>query len=325
MRILVTGGAGYIGSIVSETLLQNGHEVIVYDNLSTGHRSAVPSEAVFVEGDISDKEKLISTLKQHRIEAVMHFAAFSCVSESVENPMKYYRNNLSGGISLLEAMVNSNVRKIVFSSTAAVYGEPESLPITEEHPTRPTNPYGETKLAFENALKWFDRAFGIRFVSLRYFNAAGASSCRGEKHEPETHLIPLVLQVASGKREFVEVFGNDYPTRDGTCIRDFIHVLDLAEAHVKALEILDEKSEIYNLGCGGEGFTVLEVIETARKVTGRDIKTVFSQRRIGDPAVLIASSEKICRELGWQPKFPSLEEIIESVWKWMQRDESLSV
>ncbi len=325
MRILVTGGAGYIGSIVSEALLQKGHEVVVYDNLSTGHYSNVPLESTFIEGDILNKEKLVSTFRHHGIEAVMHFAAFSCVSDSVKNPTKYYRNNLYGGICLLEAMINSNVRKIVFSSTAAVYGEPKSLPITEEHPTCPINPYGEPKLAFENALKWFDKTFNVRFVSLRYFNAAGASYQRGEKHEPETHLIPLALQVALGKREFVEVFGNDYSTRDGTCIRDFIHVLDIAEAHVKALEILDEKSEIYNLGCGGKGFTVLEVIETVRKVTGREIKVVFGQRRIGDPAVLIASSEKIYKELGWQPKFSSIEKIVESAWRWMQRDESISV
>jgi UDP-glucose 4-epimerase len=245
-------------------------------------------------------------------------AADSLVGESVENPAKYYRNNLLAGLALLDAMTEAGVKRIVFSSTAAVYGEPEKQPIEETDPTVPTNPYGETKLAFEQALKWYDRAYGLRSASLRYFNAAGATVRCGESHNPETHLIPIVLQAAAGTRAAVEIYGEDYATRDGTCVRDYIHVVDLARAHVAALGVLDEGSRIYNLGCGGEGYSVREVIETARSVTGREIPVRVGARRAGDPAVLVASSDKIRRELGWEPTMQDLRAIVESAWRWMQ-------
>jgi UDP-glucose 4-epimerase len=279
----------------------------------------VDPRAVFVQGDLLDRPLLDKTLVEHDIEAVIHMAAYSLVGESVSEPAKYYMNNVIAGISLLDAMRDSGVSKIVFSSTAAVYGEPEKQPIEELDRTAPTNPYGDTKLAFEHALKSYERAYGIRYVSLRYFNAAGASQRCGEIHDPETHLIPIVLQVAAGERKEVEVFGNDYPTRDGTCVRDYIHVIDLARAHVKALEILGERSSIFNLGCGGDGYTVKEVIEMAKEITGRDISARISDRRPGDPAVLIASSDRIRSELGWQPEFQDLRTIIESAWNWTQR------
>ncbi|MDX6288389.1 MAG: UDP-glucose 4-epimerase, partial [Blastocatellia bacterium] len=303
MRILITGGAGYIGSVVTEELLNDGHEAVVLDSLYKGHRNAVDPRAKFVEADLTDSETLREVLKQNHIAAVIHMAADSLVGESVEQPAKYYRNNVAAGLNLLEAMRDSGVGKLVFSSTAATYGEPEKQPITETDPTNPTNPYGETKLAFERVLHWYERAYGLRYASLRYFNAAGATERCGEWHDPETHLIPLVLQVAAGMRLDVAVYGNDYPTADGTCIRDYIHVVDLARAHILALGILDERSAVYNLGCGGEGYSVQEVIDTAREVTGRDIATKVAPRRAGDPSVLIASSEKIRGELGWQPQF----------------------
>lgn len=324
MNILVTGGAGYIGSIVAERLIENAYKVIIYDNLSTGNIESLPESAILVEADISNRNALRNTLLDYEIEAVMHFAAFSLVSESFKDPFKYYNNNLIGGLALLETMLETGIKKIVFSSTAAVYGEPIELPITENHPTNPINPYGETKLAFERALYSLDKTLGLRFISLRYFNAAGASKNRGEKHNPETHLIPIVLEVAMGKRQAVQVFGNDYPTRDGTCIRDYVHVLDIADAHLKALESLNDESKIFNLGCGA-GYSVLEVIEAARKVTGKNIPINFQERRKGEPAVLIASSEKIQHELGWKPKFTSLEEIIESAWKWMIQTEKVMI
>jgi UDP-glucose-4-epimerase len=319
MNILVTGGAGYIGSVVTEQLLKDGHNVVVYDNLSKGYRESVPDKAVFIEGDIAETGKLTEIFRSNRTEAVIHMAAFSLVGESVATPLKYYKNNVAAGISLLEAMQAAEVKKIVFSSTAAVYGEPEKQPIEETDRLQPTNPYGETKLAFENTLKWFEKAYGIRYVSLRYFNAAGASERCGELHEPETHLIPIILQAALGEREYVEVYGDDYPTPDGTCIRDYIHVIDLARAHIKALEILDERSAVYNLGCGGEGYSVKQVIDAAREVTGKKIPVRYGARRAGDPAVLIASSEKIKRELGWSPQLQDLHVIIESAWKWLMR------
>jgi UDP-glucose 4-epimerase len=322
MNILVTGGAGYIGSVVTEELLKDGHGVVVYDNLSKGHRESVPEEAVFVEADIADTEKLTETFRANEVEAVIHMAASSLVGESVQEPLKYYKNNVVAGLSLLEAMLAANVKKIVFSSTAATYGEPEKQPIEETDKTAPTNPYGETKLAFEQALKWFENAHGIRYASLRYFNAAGASERCGELHEPETHLIPIILQAASGAREYIEVFGDDYPTPDGTCIRDYIHVIDLARAHIEALKILDERSAIYNLGCGGAGYSVNQVIEAARAVTGKEINVRYGKRRAGDPAVLIASSDKIKRELGWSPQFQDLHKIIESAWKWLEKHQS---
>lgn len=317
MRILVTGGAGYIGSVVVEELLAQGGTAIVYDNLSKGHRESVAPGAEFIEGELLDSERLERVLAEHQIDAVMHMAADSLVGESFQNPAKYYASNVVGSLALLKAMRAAGVSRIVLSSTAAVYGEPEKQPISEGDATCPTNPYGETKLALERALHWSEKAYGLRYVSLRYFNAAGATARCGEQHDPETHLIPIVLQVASGQRKYLEIFGNDYPTRDGTCVRDYIHVSDLARAHVLALKLLGERSAIFNLGCGG-GYTVLEVVEAARKVTRHAIPVRFGPRRAGDPAVLVASSEKIQRELGWKARQQDLQEIIESAWTWMR-------
>lgn len=318
MRVLVTGGAGYIGSVVTEQLVNDGHRVVVYDNLAKGHLQAVIAGAEFVEGDLLEADKLRQTLDDNRIEAVIHMAAYSLVGESCEEPSKYYRNNVVAGLVLLDAMRDCGVNRIVFSSTAATYGEPEAQPIFESAPTNPTNPYGETKLAFERAMHWWEHAHGLRYASLRYFNAAGASEKCGEDHNPESHIIPVTLQAAAGKRTHVELYGDDYPTSDGTCIRDYIHVVDLARAHILALEVLAERSGIYNLGCGGNGYSVREVIETARRVTGKEIPVRIGPRRAGDPAVLIASSDKIKSELGWQPQFQDLEVIIESAWRWME-------
>lgn len=330
MRVLVTGGAGYIGSVVTEELVKDGHEVVVYDSLDKGHREALAKGAAFVQADLADAATLRVTLLAHRIEAVVHMAADSLVGESCELPAKYYRNNVVNGLALLDAMREANVGRIVFSSTAATYGQPEKQPIEETAPTNPTNPYGETKLAFEQAMRWYQEAYSLRFASLRYFNAAGASETCGEHHEIETHIIPIALQVAAGTRESVEVYGNDYPTPDGTCVRDYIHVIDLARAHILALKALDDPSKgkrassgsspgmIYNLGCGGDGYSVNQVLETAREVTGKHIPARVGPRRAGDPAVLIASSEKMKRELGWNPEFQDLRVIIESAWRWMQ-------
>jgi UDP-glucose 4-epimerase len=318
MRVLVTGGAGYIGSVVSEQLIGDGHQVVVYDNLSKGHRQAVVAGAELVKGDLGDAKTLNQALAERQIEAVIHMAASSLVGESVDHPNKYYRNNVSTGLVLLDAMLACDVKRLVFSSTAAVYGEPEAQPIEETATTSPTNPYGETKLAFEHAMKWFDRAYGLRYASLRYFNAAGATVNCGEDHDPETHIIPITLQAAAGKRSRVEIYGDDYPTTDGTCIRDYIHVIDLARAHIQALAALSEGSRIYNLGCGGAGYSVKEVIDTAQRVAGREIPTNIGPRRAGDPAILVASSDKIKSELGWQPQFQDLELIIDSAWRWMQ-------
>jgi UDP-glucose 4-epimerase len=317
MRVLVTGGAGYIGSVVVEELVGDGHEVVVYDSLYKGHRGAITPGARLIEADLIDGDRLREALSD-RIDAVIHMAADSLVGESVQNPSKYYRNNVVAGLSLLDAMVASGVTRLVFSSTAATYGEPAKQPIEESDPTGPTNPYGQTKLAFEEALRWYEAAYGLHYVSLRYFNAAGATERCGEWHDPETHIIPIVLQVAAGKRAAVEIFGDDYPTRDGTCVRDYIHVVDLARAHILALGILDSRSAIYNLGCGGDGYTVNEVVEIAREVTGKDIPVKVGQRRAGDPAVLIASSERIKKELGWAPQYQDLRKIIESAWLWLQ-------
>ncbi|HEX8889316.1 MAG TPA: UDP-glucose 4-epimerase GalE [Pyrinomonadaceae bacterium] len=318
MRVFVTGGAGYIGSVVTEKLVEDGHEVVVYDNLSKGHRAAVHEDALFVQGDLQDGDTLRRTFREHGTEAVMHMAADALVGESVTNPAKYYHNNFVGGLSLLDAMRAESVRRFVFSSTCATYGEPERVPMDETLPTNPLNPYGQSKLAFEGALKWYGQAYGMNYVSLRYFNAAGATRRFGEQHDPESHLIPIVLQAATAKRSHVEIYGEDYPTRDGTCVRDYIHIVDLARAHILALGVLDERTAIYNLGCGGDGYTVREVIETARAVTGRDIPVRVGPRRAGDPAVLVASSEKIKRELGWTPSMQDLRVIIESAWNWMQ-------
>lgn len=315
MKVLVTGGAGYIGSVVVEELSRDGHDVTVYDNLSKGHRASVTPGAEFIQADLFDSERLKTALRQRQIDAVIHMAAASLVGESVSHPAAYYQSNVVAGLSLLEAMREVGVGRLVFSSTAAVYGEPVRQPIQETDPTEPTNPYGETKLAFEQALKWYSQAYGLRYASLRYFNAAGATSRCGEWHSPETHLIPIVLQVAAGLRPSLEVYGEDYPTRDGTCVRDYIHVVDLARAHILALQI--SQSVIFNLGCG-EGFTVKEVINSAERVTGRSIAIKVTERREGDPAVLIASSEKIQRELGWAPQYNELEMIIASSWEWLK-------
>ena len=317
MRVLVTGGAGYIGSVVSEQLVNDGHEVVIYDNLSKGHRGAVVEGARFVQGDLLEADQLRQTLRHNRIGAVIHMAASSLVGESVEKPSKYYHNNVVAGLVLLDAMRECGVTRIVFSSTAATYGEPAEQPIRETTPTNPTNPYGETKLAFEKTMHWYEGAYGLRYASLRYFNAAGATEKCGEDHDPETHLIPITLQAATGKRPHVEIYGDDYPTADGTCIRDYIHVVDLARAHILALDVLSERSAIYNLGCGGDGYSVRDVIDTARRVTGKEIPVRMGSRRPGDPAVLIASSDKIKSELGWQPQFQDLGLIVESAWKWM--------
>jgi UDP-glucose 4-epimerase len=319
MRTLVTGGAGYIGSVVTEELVNDGHYVVVYDSLDKGHRAAVVDRAAFVQGQLSDKGMLTRTLREHRVQAVIHMAADSLVGESIVAPAKYYRNNVSAGLTLLEAMRECSVDRLVFSSTAAVFGEPEKQPVEEGDPTSPTNPYGESKLAFEKALRWYEVAYGLRYCSLRYFNAAGASSRLGECHHPETHLIPLVLQAALGRIQEITIHGNDYPTRDGTCVRDYIHVVDLARAHVLALHVLQERSATYNLGCGGNGYTVREVVEAASEVTGIDIPIRIGARRVGDPARLIASSNKIKRELNWQPKLQDVHEIIRSAWTWMKQ------
>ncbi|MBE6759689.1 MAG: UDP-glucose 4-epimerase GalE [Ruminococcaceae bacterium] len=319
MRILVAGGAGYIGSHTALELIKAGHEVVVADNLATGYRSAVPSQAKFYEGDLRDPDFLDDIFLNESIDAVIHFAAYSLVGESVINPLKYYDNNLGGAKVLLEAMVKNGVDKIVFSSTAATYGDPENIPILETDRTEPINPYGETKLAMEKMFRWTSLAHGLRYVSLRYFNACGAdeSGTIGEAHNPESHLIPLILQVPLGKREAISVFGSDYDTDDGTCVRDYIHVTDLAQAHILAVEYLNNggQSDIFNLG-NGVGYSVREVIETARKVTGHAIPHVDAARRPGDPARLVASSEKAKKILGWKPEHDSLEEIISSAWKW---------
>lgn len=318
MAILVCGGAGYIGSHMVAELLENNKEVVILDNFSTGHHSAILGGKVY-EGDLRDRNILDKVFSENNIEAVIDFAAFSLVGESMTNPLKYFNNNVYGTISLLEAMKDHNVKYIVFSSTAATYGEPETIPIIEKDKTLPTNAYGESKLLVEKILNWCDRAYGIKYTALRYFNAAGAhiNGSIGEDHSPETHLIPLILNTALGKRDKIMMFGDDYETKDGTCIRDYIHVTDLAKAHLLALDRLmkGEPSTIYNLG-NGKGFSVKEVIEVSRNVTNREIKSEVAERRAGDPAVLIASSEKAMKELGWNPKFNSLETIIETAWNW---------
>ncbi len=321
MAILVLGGAGYIGSHTVKALCDEGVDTVVADNLSTGHTQAVDKRARFYKGDISDSAFLDTLFHKEQIEGVIHFAAYSLVGESVSNPLKYYENNLCGTRVLLEAMVAHKIDKIVFSSTAATYGEPERMPIDEQDRTCPTNPYGETKLAMEKMFYWTAKAHGLRYVSLRYFNACGADACGeiGEAHAPESHLIPLILQVPNGQRPHISIFGSDYPTKDGTCVRDYIHVTDLAQAHILAMRYLagGNESSIMNLG-NGVGFTVQEVIETARRVTGHSIPAVRASRREGDPAQLIASSDKARSLLGWRPQHAALEEIITSAWNWHQ-------
>ena len=316
--ILVTGGAGYIGSHTVRELRERGLDVVVYDNLSTGHVEAI-GDTPFVKGDLFDVELLRKTFKDYKVDSVIHFAAYSLVGESMTNPAKYYHNNVAGTLSLLDAMIMEDVKYLVFSSSAATYGDCGDGLITEESPQNPTSVYGQTKLMMEQFMQDYDKAYGMKYVALRYFNATGAhiSGEIGEAHNPESHLIPLILQVPNGKREQINIFGEDYPTHDGTCIRDYIHVTDLADAHIKALEYLKNggKSTHYNLG-NGNGFSVKEVIDMVEKVVGKHVKRCIADRRAGDPASLGASSEKIQRELGWKPRFANLEDIVATAWKW---------
>jgi len=322
MKLLVTGGAGYVGSVVAAELLRAGHRVAVFDSLSRGHRRALPPGADLVVEDLADRHALDNFFQSGPVDAVLHFAALIEAGESMQVPERYFRNNSANTLNLLEAMLAHGVKRFVFSSTAALYGNPERIPVEEDAPLRPTNPYGESKLLVEQMLAWFHRVHGVRYASLRYFNAAGAAGDLGEDHRPESHLIPLVLQVARGQREHISVFGADYPTPDGTCVRDYIHVADLASAHLLALDALatsrGEQPLIYNLG-NGRGFSVRQVIEAARRITGHPIPSLDAPRRPGDPAVLVASSEKIRRELGWQPQHPELDSIIASAWEWKRR------
>ena len=319
MNVLVTGGAGYIGSVVAAELLKAGRGVLIYDDLSRGHRRAAPKGAELIVADTADRAALDHVFMTHPVDAVMHFAALIEAGESMKNPAAFFRNNTANALTLLEAMLAHGVKKFVFSSTAALFGNPERSPIEDDDPLRPTNVYGESKLMVERMLAWFNSVHGLRYASLRYFNAAGAMSAdHGEDHQPESHLIPLVLKVALGQIEHVNILGVDYPTPDGTCVRDYVHVLDLASAHLLALDALEHRDRlIYNLG-NGQGFSVREVIEVARNVTGRPIPVVESPRRPGDPAILIASAAKIRRELNWRPQFPDLETIVASAWRWHQ-------
>ena len=320
--ILVVGGAGYIGTHMVGLLLEEGYQVIVLDNLSRGNQDLLPG-GIFIKGDLGDGALLDDLFKTHPVDAVMHFAAYALVGESVEIPLEYYQNNVSATVRLLDAMIRHQVKSFIFSSSAAVYGEPEKVPIRETHPCHPTNPYGTTKRMVEKILADCDAAYGLRYASLRYFNAAGAhpSGDIGERHDPESHLIPLILKVALGERDHIKVFGTDYPTQDGTCVRDYIHVNDLGRAHILALEALlnGAESAAYNLG-NSKGYSVYEVIEAARRVTGHPVPVVEEGRRAGDPAVLVADSEKIRKALGWAPEYEDLEVIIRSAWKWHQRD-----
>jgi|SRR5579871_174457 len=319
MNILVTGGAGYIGGTVCRMLLGEGHSVTVLDNLCHSKRLAVADGVKFVEGDLADRALVEKTLQEGKFDGVMHFAALIEAGESMQRPEIYFRNNTASTLTLLEAMLATGHDKLVFSSTAACYGDPEKIPILEDAKLAPTNPYGESKLLVEYMLRWMNQIHGFRYASLRYFNVAGAIEGYGEAHEPESHLIPLILDVAMGRRASIKIFGQDYPTKDGTCVRDYIHVQDLADAHLLALGALKEKSRlIYNIGTG-QGFTVREVIESVQRVTGRPIAVEECPRRLGDPVVLVASSEKIKAELGWRPKFPELDQIILSAWEWHKK------
>jgi len=317
MNILVTGGAGYIGSIVTEELIKQGDAVVVFDNLCQGHRAAVHPGAAFVEGDLTDRAAVQGVFDAHDVEAVMHFASHTLVGESMEQPFLYIGDNVTNGLNLLREAVAHGVRRFILSSTANLFDAPQRIPIDEEERIVPGSPYGESKYILERVLHWLDRIHGFRYAALRYFNAAGASPIgeRGEDHHPETHLIPLVLQVALGQRERIVIFGDDYPTRDGTCVRDYVHVTDLAQAHILALRALDGGSRTYNLG-NGQGFTVKEVIETCRRVTDHPIPAEVGARRPGDPATLIAGSDRIRRELGWEPRYPELHTIVEHAWAW---------
>ena len=318
MNILVTGGAGFIGSVTTESLIQRGHKVTVLDNLVTGHRAAVHPEATFVQADIADEEKVTQAVREQGVEAVLHFAAYSLVGESMEQPAKYFQNNSAGTLKLLETLLSQGVKKFVLSSTAALFGKPDTLPISEDATIQPGSVYGESKYLTERMLGWLNETQGLGYVALRYFNAAGASQRFGEDHRPESHLIPITLQVAQGKRDFIAIFGDDYDTRDGTCVRDYVHVLDLAQAHILALETLEEgEAKRYNLG-NGQGFSVREVIEVCREVTGHDIPAKVQPRRPGDPAALVADSSLVKRDLGWQPEHESLREMVASTWAWFE-------
>ncbi len=319
MNILVTGAAGYIGSVCAEVLLSRGFRVVALDNLQEGHRAAVPPQAVFVEADLAIRPQIEQVFSQHRIGAVMHFAGEALVAKSMREPSTFYAANVACGVNLLDAMIRHGVRKFIFSSTAATYGEPAIVPIPEDHPNNPINPYGKSKLVFEQILADYAKYAGLQFVALRYFNAAGASPERGEAHRQETHLIPRVLSAALGELPELEVFGADYPTPDGTCVRDYIHILDIADSHIRALEAIERVSgSAFNVG-NSRGYSILEVLETARRVTGRAIPHKFSPRRPGDPAVLVASAEKLRRELGWEARHSSLENIVETAWRWKQK------
>ena len=319
MNILVTGGAGYIGGTVALRLLSAGHNVLIYDNFCHGHRDLVPAGTQLIEGDVADRAKLERVFREQKVNGVMHFAALIEAGESMKHPEIYFRNNTASTLTLLEAMLGAGVNRLVFSSTAAVYGEPERTPIEETAALAPTNAYGESKLLVEQMLTWINRIHGLRYASLRYFNVAGAVEGRGEAHEPESHLIPLILDVALGRRQSIKIFGKDYPTPDGTCIRDYVHVGDLADAHILAFEALATRSRlIYNLG-NGKGFSVREVLESARRVTGHPIPVVEEPRRPGDPAVLVASSKRIIEELGWKPQYSALDDIVRSAWAWHQQ------
>jgi UDP-glucose 4-epimerase len=317
VRVLVTGGAGYIGSVTVEQLILAGHDVVVVDSLRRGHRAAVHPAATLIEADLFERDRLQQALTEHGIEAVMHFAADSQVGESMERPEQYFRNNVAGTISLLDAVLAAGVRRFVFSSTAAVYGIPEAVPITEAAALQPINPYGESKLMVERILGWYDRCHGLRSAVLRYFNAAGASERFGEDHATETHLIPNILRVALGQRERFSLFGADYETPDGTCIRDYIHVIDLAQAHILAVDVLGERSVTYNLGTSS-GYSNQQVLDACRRVTGHPIPVVEAPRRPGDPPRLVASSARIASELGWQPRYTTLDDIVGTAWRWHQ-------
>lgn len=315
MRVFVTGGAGYIGSVVVEELVAAGDEVVVFDNLSQGHRAAVHPAATFIHGDLGDRAALDAALAATQPAAIMHFASRTLVGESMQKPFLYLGENIVNGLNLLQSALEHDVRKVILSSTANLFDKPAQIPIAEHEAIIPGSPYGESKAILERMLFWLEKTHGLRYAALRYFNAAGATAARGEDHDPETHLIPLVLQVALGQRPHIQIFGNDYPTRDGTCVRDYIHLVDLAQAHILALRALDQGSRTYNLG-NGQGFSVQEVVDVAREITGHPIPTVIGPRRAGDPAELIASSARIRAELGWQPRYPDLRSIIESAWQW---------
>ncbi len=317
MHILVAGGAGYIGSTTAAELLRAGHEVTVYDTLERGHRAASPAGARLVVGSIADDRRLRATLAQAKPDAVIHCAAYIEAGESMRDPGAFFANNVAGTVTLLNAMVDAGVERMVFSSSAGVYGEPQALPIPEDHPINPVNVYGETKALVERILRWYGERRGLRWVALRYFNAAGATPARGEDHDPESHLIPLVLEVPLGKREAITIFGADYPTRDGTCVRDYVHILDLAQAHQLAVSQCDRGGGVFNLG-NGAGFTNLEVVESVRRVTGHPVPVVPADRRPGDPAELVASAEHARATLGWAPRFTDIDSIIATAWEWRQ-------